>query len=159
MDMRGRHRLRSLYDIGLVVKAIESAFDIVAGIAVLFVSRVFVMNIVWLATAGELAQDPSDFVANHLRTAAHTFAVHAHFVLAAYLLIRGVLKLGLIVLILRGVWYAYPLFVVVLGFFASYEAYTAVLNTNYWLGVVALFDTALILFTAYEYNRKDFAPS
>jgi uncharacterized membrane protein len=153
-EEKNQHRIRSLYDLGLVLKAVASVLEIASGIAVLFVSRMLLVRITDVATAGELARDPDDFVANTLQHAAHAFAIHAHYLLAAYLLIRGAVKLGLVLLILRGVKVAYPLFIIALGLFGSYEAYRAVLSANYWLGSVALFDTALIFLTAYEYKRK-----
>lgn len=155
MNLREQRELWSIFDAGLILKAIGSAFEVVSGIAVLFVSKEFIVRIVDLATAGELQNDPNDFVATTVREAAHTFAVHSHYVLAAYLLIRGALKLGIVSLILLGVEAAYPVFIIVLGIFGTYESYKAVLEVNYWLGSVAVFDTALIFLTAYEYKRKN----
>jgi uncharacterized membrane protein len=157
MDVHEEHReheVKDLYDIGLILKAMESALEIAAGVAVFFVSRTFVLRIVEFATAGELAHDPTDFVANTLRHAAHAFSIYPHYLLAGYLIVRGAVKLLLIVLILRGVRTAYPLFIIALGLFGSYEAYRAVLTVNYILGAVALFDAALIFLTAYEYKRR-----
>lgn len=155
MNLREERELWSIFDAGLILKAIGSAFEVLAGIAVFVVPREFVVRIADLATAGELANDPNDFVASTLREAAHAFAVHSHYVLAAYLLIRGALKLGIVLLILLGVEAAYPVFIVVLGLFGTYEAYKAVLDTNIWLGIVCAFDTGLIFLTAYEYKRKN----
>jgi uncharacterized membrane protein len=157
MNEKRELRIRSIYDLGLALKALASAVEILSGIAVLFVSRNLVAHIADIATAGELAEDPHDFVANFLRDTAHTFALHAHYALAAYLLLRGLVKIVLIILILRGVKAAYPLFIIALAFFGWYEAYKAVLDVNYWLGAVAVFDTGLILLTAYEYKRRGYS--
>lgn len=159
MKQREERNIRDLYDAGLYLKAAESAFELFSGIAVLFVSRMAVVRVVGVATAHELAHDPDDFVANFLRHEAHAFAVAPHYFLAAYLILRGVVKLGLIALILRGVRIAYPLFIIALGLFGSYEAYRSILTTNYLLGGVALFDTALIFLTAYEYKKRGLAYS
>jgi uncharacterized membrane protein len=158
-EIAREREIRSLYDLGLLLKAVSSAFEIIGGVLVLFVSRSLVLHIGDLVTQGELAHDPNDFIATTIRDAAQAFAVHAHYVLAAYLLLRGVIKLGLIVLILRRVQVAYPLFIIALGLFGSYEAYRAVLTSNALLGSVALFDTMLILLTAYEYKRKNYSSS
>jgi uncharacterized membrane protein len=154
MERREERSIRNIFDLGLIIKAIESAFEVAGGVAVLFAGRTLVPHIVDLATNGELAHDPDDFVANYLRDAAHAFAVHAHYLLAGYLILRGALKLVLAILILRGVKEAYPFFIIMLGLFASYEAYLATVHGNYWLGGAALFDTALIFLTAYEYRRR-----
>ena len=154
MNEQEQRELRNLFDIGLILKAIFSAFEIAGGIAVLFVSRMFVLHITELVTAGELNRDPDNLIGHTLVRLASDFAVHAHYILAAYLLLRGAIKLVLIILILRGVQRAYPLFIIALALFDWFETYRAVLTGNYFLGAVALYDTALILLTAYEYKRR-----
>lgn len=153
-ESRDERKIRSLFDIGLVLKAIFSAFEILGGIAVLFVSRTFVLHVADLVTQGEYNRDSDDFAATTIRNAAHSFAVHTHYILAAYLLVRGVIKLFLIVSILRGVTVAYLFFIAALGIFGSYEAYRAITTHNLLLGAVALYDVALLLLTAYEYKRR-----
>lgn len=154
MNRKEEREIRNLFDLGLILKAVGSAFELIGGIAVLFVSRTLVIHVADLVTQGELARDPDDVIATYLRETAHAFAVSPHYVLASYLIIRGAVKLGLVTLILRNVQVAYPLFIIALGFFGSYEAYRAVETSNILLGALCLFDIALILLTAYEYRRR-----
>ncbi len=154
MNRQEDREIHDLFDLGLVLKALTSAVEFVGGIMVLFVPRAFVLRIADLVTSGELARDPDDIVANYLHATAHAFAVAPHYLLAAYLLIRGAVKLGLVVLILKNVRIAYPLFIIALGLFASYEVYRGITTASLLLDAVALFDGILIVLTAYEYRRR-----
>ena len=149
-----RRNLAQLFDIGLIIKVVFSTLEIIGGLLVLVVPRTFIVRIAEFATQGELARDPNDPVASAIVNYAHTFAVHAHDILAIYLLARGMMKAVLAGLILAGSKHAYPLFVAALGLFAWYESYRAITTSNILLGGIAVFDLGLILLTAHEYRVR-----
>jgi uncharacterized membrane protein len=155
--MKWREReLRELFDIGLVLKVISGALEFAAAFLILIVPRSFFLNVIYFVTAGELSEDPHDLVANWLRHQANIYAIHAHVFIVAYLLLRGIVKMVLSAFVLRGYMFAYPLFVAALGIFASYEAYRAITTANPLLGIIAVFDTGLMLLTMREYNYRSF---
>jgi uncharacterized membrane protein len=121
---------------------------------VLFVKPQFVLRIVEFATGGELAADPNDYVANTLRTAAHTFVLHTQYLTALYLALHGGIKILLVIGILSGKRIAYPLFIGSLFVFGAYEAYRGITRHELLLQGLAIFDFMLMLFTLYEYRRR-----
>lgn len=142
---RRRLLIKYLFDYGLVVKAAEGAIEIVGGLLILSAARMFVVKIASIVTAGELASDPDDPVATWIRTTAHSFAIHTHYLLAAYLLIRGVLKVVLSAGMFRKVYWAFPAFVLCFTLFGAYEAYRAVVRSEVLLAAFALFDFMMVM--------------
>ena len=134
-----------LFDFSLVLKAIDGGLEMVAALLTLLVPPAFILRIVEFATAGELTNDPNDFIATHLRSAAQSFAVHTHYVIAIYLFLHGIFAQKKI---------AYPLFVVALGIFGAYEAYRGILLNQVFLQLFACFDCMVLILTAYEYRRR-----
>ena len=151
---REERNLAKLFDLGLIIKIVFSLLELLGGLLVLVVPRMFIVHVAEFVTGGELARDPDDPIAQTILHTAHAFAVHAHYVLAIYLLARGATKAVLAGLILAGSRHAYPLFIAALGAFAWYETYRSIMTSNLLLGGVAIFDLGLILLTAHEYKLR-----
>lgn len=143
-----------LFDLALILKAIDGAIEVGAGIFVLFLKPKLVLWFVAFATGGELAQDPDDIVATFLHNAGTTFAVHTHYLLSAYLIAHGAIKVLLVAGIFAGKRSAYPLFMGALAVFGCYEAYRGIVRHEILLLIMAAFDTVLLALTAYEYRRR-----
>ncbi len=142
------------FDLALVLKIVNGALEMLGAFLILVVPPMFIVRIIEIATAGELANDPDDFVATHLRSAAQTFAVHTHFLIAIYLILHGAIKIALVLGIFAKKRIAYPLFMLALGIFGSYEAYLGITRHENLLGVLAVFDCMLLVLTLYEYRRR-----
>ncbi|MDB5244656.1 MAG: hypothetical protein JWN18_526 [Parcubacteria group bacterium] len=142
------------FDLALLLKGVGGALEFLGAILVLFVPPSFILWMVELLTGGELAQDVDDPVATFLRTAADSFTVHPHYFLAAYLALRGVIKVVLVIGIFKGKRIAYPLFMLSLGLFGAYEAYRGFVRHEILLQALAVFDFAVILLTSHEYRRR-----
>lgn len=155
MDGKTRERdVLWVFDIALVLKAINGALEVIGAAFILLVRPGFVLRIADLVTGGELSSDPNDFVAQAIRNAAHSFAVHTHYFIALYLAVHGFVKLVLVAGIFAGKRIAYPIFMVALGIFGAYEVYRGVARSEFLLFALALFDFTLILLTAHEYRRR-----
>ena len=152
--MRKERGLLWFFDLSLVLKAINGALEVVGGLLVLAVPPTFIIKVVEFVTAGELDNDPDDVIANSLRDAAHSFAVHAHYLIAIYLILHGTVKALLVLGIFAGKKIAYPLLVLALALFGAYEAYLGLVRHETLLGVLAVFDCMLIVLTLYEYHRR-----
>jgi uncharacterized membrane protein len=143
-----------LFDTALILKLVNGGLEMLAALLAAFVPPAFVVKLVEFATSGELAQDPDDPIATFLRDTAHTFAVHTHYLLAAYLALHGVVKVLLVIGIFAKKRIAYPLFMLALGIFGIYEAYRGFILHETLLQALALLDFALIALTSYEYRRR-----
>lgn len=143
-----------LFDFALIVKAINGALEVLGGFLIFFVSPVFVITVAEFVTGGEFAQDPNDQIAMFIRDAAHSFAIHSHYLLAFYLVLHGLIKVLLVIGIFAKQKLAYPLFMVALIIFGLYEAYRGFLLGELLLKALAVFDFALLFLTVYEYRRR-----
>ncbi|MFZ2167527.1 MAG: DUF2127 domain-containing protein [Minisyncoccia bacterium] len=143
-----------LFDIALILKVVNGALEILAALLVLFVPPSFVLKLAELATSGELAQDSDDLVAIAIQQAAQAFAVNTHYFFALYLALHGTIKVLLIIGIFAKKRAAYPLFMLALAIFGSYEMYRGFMRHELLLQALAVFDFALLLLTAHEYRRR-----
>lgn len=143
-----------LFDFALIIKIINGALEMIAALLVLFVPPHFVLRLSEFVTGGELAQDPSDYIAISIQSAAHAFTVHTHYFLALYLMLHGSIKVLLVIGIFAKKKIAYPLFMIALAIFGAYEAYRGFILHEMLLQAIAIFDLALLLLTSYEYRRR-----
>lgn len=142
------------FDLALILKAVNGGLEMLGAALVLAVPPALVIKIVEFLTGGEIGQDVDDPIATALQSAAQTFTVHSHYLLAAYLALHGLVKVLLVMGIFAGKKIAYPLFMIALVLFGSYEAYRGFMRQELLLQVVAVFDFSLLVLTAYEYRRR-----
>ncbi len=143
-----------VFDLGLILKAINGGLEILVAFLVLSVSPSIVLRLVAFITGGELAQDPDDPIMGALLNAAQSFAVHTHYLLALYLVLHGAIKIILVLGIFMGKKIAYPLLMIALVLFGTYETYRGFVRHEILLQVLAVFDFTLLVLTAYEYRRR-----
>lgn len=143
-----------IFDVGLILKAINGGLEILVAFLVLIIPPNAVLKMVEFITGGELTQDPDDPIVGSLLSAAQTFAVHTHYLFAFYLVLHGAVKITLVVGIFMGKKIAYPLFMIALVFFGTYEAYRGFWKHEILLQVFAVFDFILLILTAHEYRRR-----
>lgn len=143
-----------LFDLALIVKILNGALEMLAALLVLFVPPVLVLKLSEFVTGGELAQDPNDLIAVSIQSAAHAFTVHTHYLLALYLALHGSIKVLLVIGIFAKKKIAYPLFMIALVIFGTYEAYRGFILHEMLLQAISIFDFALLFLTSYEYRRR-----
>ncbi|MBU6321315.1 MAG: DUF2127 domain-containing protein [Patescibacteria group bacterium] len=146
-------RTYRFFEVSLLLKGANAVLELVGGALALFVSPVFVQNVTAYFTNEELGQDPHDFVAVHLVRWADAYAVGAHQeFIAAYLLVHGVVKMALVVALLAGAVWAFPVAIAIFGLFALYQCY--LLLAHYTLGMLVLtvFDLVVIYFVFREWR-------
>jgi uncharacterized membrane protein len=76
----------------------------------------------------------------------------AHFV-ALYLLSHGTIKLGLVIGLLKGRMWVYPVAIVVFGFFVLFETYLVVVKRSPLVALLLVLDIFLIVFIRREYKN------
>ena len=142
------------FDLALLLKAVNGGLEIFGAFLILVVPPSLVLKIVEFLTSGELAQDPGDPIVSTLYIAAQAFTIRTHYLLAFYLVLHGAIKVMLVIVIFVGKRIAYPLFMIALTIFGTYEAYRGFVRHEILLQVLAIFDFSLLMLTAYEYRRR-----
>ena len=154
MVSRGKSTLiHLLFLIGAIVKAIDGILESLGGTLFAVTSSANIHHIVRFLTWGELSEDPNDPIANYpLRASQHLSQSTRTFV-AAYLLIHGIIKIGLVAgLLLRRRW-AYPAAIIAFFLFVVYQLYRYVGTGSPTLLALSALDVAVIILTWLEYRR------
>lgn len=145
-------KINLYFHVSIYIKGIISLTEIVGGILAFIVPFSFVSDLIIRLTSGELAEEPTDFLATHLVTLAHSFAVASATFVGLYLLSRGLIKLGLIIALLKNKLWAYPSSLVVLGFFVLYQMYQIVTTFSFLVVLLTIFDFIVMWFIWKEYK-------
>lgn len=145
-------QIHLLFKIGVWIKAVDGALEVIGGMALLFTSPESLRKVVGWLTQGELQEDPTDFVANHLVDFFHHLSISTKHFASAYLLIYGITKMGLAAGLLRGKLWSYPAALVVLGVFLCYQIYRFSHNHSMGLALVSVLDLVVIVLIWRDYK-------
>jgi uncharacterized membrane protein len=148
---KNTHRI---FQVSLLFKGAFAAVEILAGISAYFVTQQFLFKLVERLMRQELLEDRRDLIGSYLLTSVDHFSLSARNFTAAYLLSHGVIKLWLIIGLLRGKLWYYPLAIAVFGLFIVYQAYRFSLSHSPWLVVITVVDVVVIVLTWQEYRAR-----
>ena len=136
----------------MILKGIDGLLEVVGGVLVLIFGAPGVGGVVAFLTQHELAEDPRDLVAGFLvRHTEHLGVATVHFA-AAYLLVHGIIKVGLAIGLLRGRRGVFPLALAFLGLFLVYQGYRMLLMPSAALAVLIVVDAAILALIWKEYT-------
>lgn len=151
--------LHQAFEAGLLLKGLFAAAECLLGVSLFFVANQSIQNAVRILTAQEIVEDPHDLLARFLMSAAHSLSLDAQSFYALYLVSHGGVKLGVVLLLLRGYMWAYPLAVAVLSGFVVYQMHRYVLEPGLGLILLSLLDLVVIILTLIEYRSRRRATS
>jgi uncharacterized membrane protein len=154
VKLKAQH-LHLLFKIGVLFKGIDGLLEAIGGVALFFTSTASLRNLAGWLTQGELREDPTDFVANHLVDFFHHLSISTKHFASAYLLTYGLVKVGLVAALLRGKLWAYPTALAVLGLFLCYQIYRFTHNHSPGLALVSLLDVIILalIWQDYQYSK------
>lgn len=145
-------RIHQIFEIGILLKGLHGLLECISGLALAFVSLQAITYVTTLVTRGELAEHPHDFVATHLMAWAQHFSADGKTFFALYLLSHGLTKIVLVAALLRGMLWAYPASLVVLGLFILYQIYRFAVMPSLGMVVLTVFDLAVMWLIWHEYR-------
>jgi len=149
--------LDRLYRIGLWIKGIDGILEIVGGLVLLLVSQPKLGQLVTFLTQHELAEDPRDWIAGHLRDVVNQLSPNTKLFASMYLLTHGVTKLFLMVALLRGWPWSYRPAIAFLLAFIGYQAYQLTLHFSLALLLISVLDAVIVLLVWREYRQVSYA--
>lgn len=136
--------LHRIFRVGLWVKALDGALELLGGLLFLLVPLSALNHLVILATQHELVEDPQDWVATTLRHTAAQLSIGGQLFGGLYLLIHGAVKIAVVAGVLRGHRWAYPLAIGTLGLFLAYQLYRLSYQPSLGLLLLTLFDAVIV---------------
>ena len=146
-------RLHLAFEIGVILKGINGLLELFGGFVLLVMPSGTLQALVTRLTANEISEDPHDFIATHLRDAAHHLSAGDQLFAAIYLLAHGVIKGLLVYGLVRDELWAFPTGIAVFGAFAVYQIYRYAHAPSGWLLALTVLDVAVILLTLAEWRR------
>lgn len=147
------HRaLDRVFKISILLKGLDGAFELVGGIALLFVDPQWVRTW-WSGWTSHLlvGHEHSPLwhwfihLADALNTKATVFA-------AVYLLLHGVIKVVLVWALLRQKYWAYPWMIAALGVFIAYQCYELIVHFTWPMLLLTVFDVFIVILTWREWQ-------
>ena len=151
---RPRNWLDRAFEVGIILKGLNGAAELVGGLLLLFVTPDKLHRFVRALTQGELSEDPHDLVATYLLHTANGLAGSAVLFGAIYLLAHGLVKVVLVAALLLNRMWAYPWMIVVLLAFIGYQLYRIILSPTAGLIALTAFDTVILVLTWREYRQQ-----
>jgi uncharacterized membrane protein len=149
----GRHTLLDrTFAVGLVLKGLDGAFELIGGLVLLFVSPDQIREVVGLLTRRELTRHPHDFIAGAIAHWANGIDVSATLFIAIYLLAHGVVKVVLVIAVLRDQLWAYPWLIGFLVAFIGYQVFELFRHFGWGLFLLTAFDVFIVVLTWREYG-------
>jgi len=144
-----RHRL---FIIGISIKGLDGLVELIGGGALLLTTRPEILRVVTMLTRSELIEDPGDFVANHLLQLARHLSLGVQEFAGIYLVAQGLVKVVLVVGLLRGRRWAYPLAVTLMSAFIGYQGYRLWQSPAIGFMALTLFDVIIVGLIAREWR-------
>lgn len=149
-----RDWLHWAFEASLLAKGVLAAIETLSGLVLLIVSHGQIADLAHALTAHELSEDPNDLVAGTLMHMAQAFSVETQKFYALYLLSHGGLKLGVVGLLARGLIWAYPAAIVLMGVFIAYQLHVWAGDRSVTMLALTALDVAVIALTWREWRRK-----
>ena len=146
--------LHESFLVSIALKGLGALSEVIAGIAFLKISPEALNRIVMAFIATELPEDRHDFIATHLRDYLIRFGAGGKHFASWYLLSHGAVKLILVIALWRNKLWAYPMMIVVLAGFISYQIYRFALTHSLPMIFLSIFDLLVIALTWSEYHRQ-----
>lgn len=160
MGMGGDHRERGAgwwldvaFLLGLLLKAVDGLGEVVVGIPLLFLSPAQLEGLVRRATAEELREDPSDLLANAVVHATSGLPASATGFAAVYLLLHGLVKLGIVAAVFVGTRKVYPFAVVALAAFLVWQVWTLAHAPGVGMALLTVIDVLVLALTWREWRH------
>ncbi|MGV8906399.1 MAG: DUF2127 domain-containing protein [Acetobacterium sp.] len=141
------------FEIGLILKGINGLLEIVGGLLLLFLNPNRMDKLIVFMTQNELSKDPNDMVANTLISLGHSFSISPDYFGIYYLMTHGLIKCILIILLWKRKLWAYPLTMIVLAIFITYQLYRYSMSPSVFLIALSVFDSIMIGLIFIEYRK------
>jgi len=148
-----RSVLHYLFELGVSLKFVNGLLEVIGGLFLLWSTPRSLSKLAAALLTNEMLQDPKDLVANTLLHAVQDLSGNARVFASVYLLLHGIVKVGLVVALWRKKLWAYPLAGVVLVLFTIYQVYLYSHSRSPFQLFLTAVDVIILLLLWSEYRR------
>ncbi|MCL5282139.1 MAG: DUF2127 domain-containing protein [Planctomycetes bacterium] len=139
--------------IGIIFKAIDGLLETAGGFLLLTISSEALRRFAYVLLEPELAEDPNDWLANHLLTWIFHLSTDTKTFAVAYLLVHGIIKLVIVGAIWFSQLWAYWLAGIVFSLFVLYQIAYFFLTYSPMMVFLTIVDLIIIVLLPPEHRR------
>jgi uncharacterized membrane protein len=141
-----------LFEVGVTLKALHAVFELALGAAILAVSPVAVSDYFVRLALQQQSRGSAAFLVNFLMDLAHAVQHGGQHFAGIYLLVVGLMNLGLAIGLLMGSLWSYPAALAALALLMSYQMYRYTHTHAVALIALTLFDAIVWFLVWHEYR-------
>jgi uncharacterized membrane protein len=145
--------LHYLFELGVSLKFVNGLLEVIGGLFLLWSTPQSLSKLATALLTNEMLEDPKDLVANTLLHAVQDLSGNARVFASVYLLLHGIVKVGLVVALWRKKLWAYPLAGVVLVLFTIYQVYLYSHSRSPFQLFLTAIDVIILFLLWSEYRR------
>ncbi len=145
--------LDKTYTIGIVIKGIDGSLELLGGLMLALIPSSAILHLSKLLTNHEIANDPHDFLANHIIHLGSELAAGHNTFAIVFLVTHGAVKVGLVAALLRQKLWAYPLALVALLAFLVYQVYLLAVHATLTMSFLTILDIVIIWLVEREWQK------
>jgi uncharacterized membrane protein len=125
--------------------------ELIAGLFLFFLSPTAINRVIFFLVQGELKEDPTDLIANLL---VHTTrsAIAAKVPASVFLIVHGVVKLGLVGGLATHRMWSYPAAIFVFAGLTAYQLYQLTQQYSLFLEIVTVLDVIVVVLVIVEFR-------
>ena len=146
-----RRILHRFFEIGILIKGVDGGLELIGGLLLVFLSPSAINRVLLFFVEGELKEDPNDFFANLLVHVTRS-AIDAKIPASIFLIVHGVVKLGLVGGLATHRLWSYPAAIIVFAGLTLFQLYQLGQQYSPFLGVVTVLDVIVIVLVILEYR-------
>jgi uncharacterized membrane protein len=151
-SFKTENTLDKSFDLVLLLKALFASFEILAGIAMIFITPDIVHGLMhWASQVRFIATH--DLLTDLIQRFDNSFNVSKQWLTVIYLLSHGLIKLVVIICLFRRILKAYPISMVILILFIIFQTYEIVTAHSIMMILATLIDLAVLYLTWREYKE------
>jgi uncharacterized membrane protein len=152
-------RLHQMFELGVILKGLHAILELTTGFAVLALSPAAVSNFFFALARRTGSYDSHDLLANFLmRSGLRILNGGQHFA-AIYLIVHGVINMGLVIGLLDNALWSYPVSVVAIALFMAYQVYRYTHTHALILVLLTVYDAVVCWLVWHEYGLRRKAPA
>jgi uncharacterized membrane protein len=150
MQSKWAHRV---FWIGILFKALNGLLETASGVVLLVISNDTIARVTYAVVRPELAEDPNDWIANHLLSSVLHLSSDAKLFAIVYLLVHGIIKLVIVAAIWFGQLWAYWLAGIVFSLFVIYQMSRFAVTHSLAMAFLTVVDLVIIALLPPEHRR------
>jgi uncharacterized membrane protein len=147
-----QHNIHRLFEVGVTLKALHAAFELVLGAAILAISPVAVSNYFARLAVQLQTRGSATFLVNFLLDLARAVQRGGQHFAGIYLIAVGIINMVLAIGLLTGALWSYPTALGALAVLMSYQLYRYTHTHAIALILLTIFDAGVWLLVWHEYR-------